>query len=185
MVENLNCQFEPTIQAYSEKSIKGCFHHVDDAAKKKYFEMVEIKTPEEFSQFWTCQSDAFCGEPHISKELINLVEKSCEEHFYDNDEAVYVGIKALAPSGKLEVVACGQLVIGKKYCSINHMATREGFRNRGFATFIMVALIDIAINRRKFNRVVLEATSMGCSIYEKFGFLPLFDYNVFEIDNHC
>ncbi|KAG2393038.1 hypothetical protein C9374_009615 [Naegleria lovaniensis] len=182
MKDFLNCDFEKS-RLYGNN-----FHHLESTRNTEdqnlKFELVEISSPEEYSQFWICQSDAFCGVPQISKPLTDLVKQSYTQEISRHDDTVIVGVKAFCPSSNsYEIVSCGELVMGKECASINHVATREGHRNKGYATFIMIALLDIAVNRRGYNKVVLEATGMGIQIYQRLGFSPFFEYYIFELDH--
>ncbi|KAF0980779.1 hypothetical protein FDP41_013262 [Naegleria fowleri] len=183
MREYLNCDFEQT------KLYGSNFYHLNTLnpnamTTDEIFELVEISSAEEYSQFWTCQSDAFCGVPQISQPLTNIIEQSYTQEISKHNDAVIVGVKAYCPStNRFEIVSCGELVMGKECASINHVATREGHRNKGYATFIMIALLDIAMHRHGYNKVVLEATGMGIQIYGRLGFVPFFEYYIFELDH--
>ncbi|EFC38287.1 predicted protein [Naegleria gruberi] len=151
--------------------------------EKKSFELVEMKSPEEMVQFWTCQSDAFSGVPQISDNLKEIIRNDTSTVAPDSSvKSFTVGIKQKLSNGQVEIVACGKLVMGKHVASINHLATRDGHRNQGFATILMVSMIDMA-KQLGYTKMVLEATEMGIGIYEKFGFKPVYDFYIFELDH--
>ncbi|KAG2387948.1 hypothetical protein C9374_000798 [Naegleria lovaniensis] len=55
------------------------------------------------------------------------------------------------------------------YASIYSIATREKFRGKGYATMIVITLLELA-KRRGYTKVILHASEQGCGLYSKLGF---------------
>lgn len=71
---------------------------------------------------------------------------------------------------------------GKKAYIIN-MYTVPEYRNQGIATQILDFLVKECL-QRNISYISLEATDMGRSVYEKFGFAPLHSEMQYIINSH-
>ncbi|KAF0981887.1 hypothetical protein FDP41_011748 [Naegleria fowleri] len=55
------------------------------------------------------------------------------------------------------------------FAGIYSIATRENFRGKGYATMIVITLLELA-KKRGVSKVILHASEQGCGLYSKIGF---------------
>ncbi|EFC39649.1 acetyltransferase [Naegleria gruberi] len=90
-----------------------------------------------------------------------------------------------------EIASAGMILYGnelesKDYkensncAAIYSIATRDQFRGRGYATMIVVTLMELA-KLRGYDHVILHASESGCNLYSKLGFEKKIDIDVCTI----
>ena len=112
-------------------------------------------------------SDTIQDWYQIVKEVM-LPNKSISNEILDywlscNDVTLFVG------KTEDRTVAAGMSFTYNKIAGLYFIATLPEFRGKGYATILVEALIEKCF-REGVDEVVLHASEMGCSIYQKLGF---------------
>ncbi|KAL9641811.1 hypothetical protein ABK040_011796 [Willaertia magna] len=160
------------------------------------FILKRVSSGKELIKVQEIMGDAFNSETdNNSKELSSflrdsmIIEKSYEQHFKERNDLIILTIEELQLSNNNQLkdnnnfVATAEMILGKHVASIHNVGTRKNYQRKGYATYLMIALMEIA-KSKGYDKIVLEATDSGKFVYLKLGFEELFDYLSFVTFNN-
>lgn len=138
------------------------------------FEIKIVETRQELIEVIDCMQETF-----TSFKSGELTAQVMNNHYpLHSDEFTWICIK---DNGV--IATTGQVFFGPTTCYGSNLCTRPEFRGKGYATLMMVAMIELAKSRKdKYNSFVIQASIDGLPIYAKLGFEYRFDFEILELN---
>ncbi|KAG2383004.1 hypothetical protein C9374_004971 [Naegleria lovaniensis] len=133
-----------------------------------------VETRQELIEVIDCMQETFTSfkSGELTANVMNNI------YPLNSDEFAWICIK---DDG--EVATTGQVFFGPTTCYGSNLCTKPKFRGKGYATLMMVAMIELAKTRKhKYNSFVIQASLDGLSIYSKLGFDYRYDFEILELN---
>ncbi|EFC47824.1 GCN5-related N-acetyltransferase [Naegleria gruberi] len=140
------------------------------------FVMKIVETREELIQVIDCMQETFTDfkSGPLTAEVMN------NTYPLHSDEFSWICIKDLATN---EIATTGQVFFGPRTCYGSNLCTKPKYRGKGFATVMMIAMLELAKTRKdKYEYIVIQASLDGLPIYDKLGYEYRFDFEIMELN---
>jgi predicted GNAT family N-acyltransferase len=115
-----------------------------------------VSTPDELKKVYDLRVEVFVNEQKVPPEL-------------ELDEWDKTAIHILASNEK-EAVGCGRIILAPDHAHIGRIAVKKSYRNKGIGKQMMLALIEICIERGA-KKIILHSQLQALPFYESLGFV--------------
>ncbi|EFC40463.1 acetyltransferase [Naegleria gruberi] len=135
------------------------------------FVVKTVETKEEMAKIIDCVQDGFASMSAgpMSSEIVMSGQ-------YPLHDANYDWVFVMESDGS--IVSTGQVFYGEKTHYVNNVCTRPRSRGKGYASFVMTAIIELCKEKSKDKPLILQASPKGLKMYHQLGFDYRFDYEI-------